>query len=282
MLKNKTFAIVVHACDRYKILFRGFEYFFNKYWQRNENIKCYFFTEEFSYESPTFKNIKTNVGEWADRLKRGLDQIPEKYVIYLQEDMWLTKFVDQDTIMQVLEFVQDNNIKNFKLHSSNVYKTTPTSFYINRLNIATIDKEGSDFLMSHQISVWDKEFLIKQLVSNEHPWRNERKGTKRMRKLSEPFYHLDLFAENGNAPINQNLDLLKRSEYMAISNNAMLNDRVFTFLKDLKDTKDEELQTYAGKLEFNFKNKITHDGNPPARKTDIIKRIKNYFLSLKK
>lgn len=40
------FALLVHSCDRYELLYKGFEYFFSKYWDFDVKCKYYFATEE--------------------------------------------------------------------------------------------------------------------------------------------------------------------------------------------------------------------------------------------
>ena len=75
---GKTIAVVVHACDRYALLYRGFEYFFKKHWPAEVAINNYYFlTEEADTDSTFFKNIKTGMGEWSDRLENALKKIPE-------------------------------------------------------------------------------------------------------------------------------------------------------------------------------------------------------------
>lgn len=270
-------ALLVHSCDRYEFLYKGFYFFFSKYWDPRINCKCYFATEEKNTIFQNFENIKSGKGEWADRLAYLLkEKISEKYIIYFQEDMWLNKKVNGDFFNQLFDLAIQKNWQQVKLHSSEVYKTIATDVFIEGFNIAKVDNRNSNFLMSHQVTLWNKEFLLKQLHKKEHPWRNERKGTKRLKKSDPEILHVDYFAENGGKENNINNDPVLRSEYHTVSLNAVVNDNIRFYLIELKNAGLENKQ-YGDSLEYHYRNKITHDGKQKPRKVDIFKRIKNWL-----
>jgi hypothetical protein len=271
--ENSNFALIVHACDRYQLLYKGFEYFFKKFWPEIDGIRLYFLTEEADYQWDRYINIKTGKGEWSDRLRIGLEKLTEPYIIYMQEDMWLNKPVNAETLDGILNYVIRHKPILLKLHSSEVYKTKPSDILISGLRIAEIDNKISNYLMSHQISIWNREFLISQLQHKEHPWRHERKGTQRLKKLDHKLFQVDLFAENGKPPINENVSNDLRSEYQTISVNGMLNDNALPFIEELVVSEVPEIEVYGKKLLGNFKNKVTHDGLPKPRKKGIVNYI---------
>ena len=274
--QNNNIALLIHSCDRYELLYKGFEYFFLKYWNFNIDCTCYFATEEKEVTIRGFKNIRSGKGEWADRLSFLLkEKVKEEYVIYLQEDMWLNKKINAGFFNELFTLAKENNWDQIKLHSSTVYKTHPTDLYIHGFNISKIDNKNSDFLMSHQVTLWKKEFLLAQLHKREHPWRNERKGTTRLKKINPEIYQIDYFAENGNREINKNYNPVLRSEYYTISINGILSDNVQPFIR--KMMLDKKLSDYAAQLQYNYKHKLTHDGNPKPRKIDIFKRTKKWI-----
>jgi len=269
-------ALLVHACDRYAFLYEGFGYFFSRFWDRNVPCSYYFATEEITAAVPGFTNIRSGKGEWADRLKILLQEsVKEEYVLYFQEDMWLHKPVNGKVIAQLAELAARNSWNQVKLHSSEVYKTNGTDIFIEGFNVAVVDNAASDFLMSHQVTLWRKDFLLAQLHKNEHPWRNERKGTKRLKKLNAPIHHIDLFAEDGKPPINHNQPDVIRSEYFTVSRNAMLSGNVLPYIAMLQQGSAAE-QAYAYALQEHYDNKVTHDGKPQPRKDDIFKKTKNW------
>lgn len=274
MGKHKV-ALIVHSCDRYELLYQGFNFFFSRYWGVNEAVKCYFATEEIGVDFENFENIRSGKGQWSNRLSTLLDQIAEDYVIYFQEDMWLSKAVDQSVLSELIDLAILNQWKQVKLNSSPVFSTLKGETFLNGLNISKLNNAQSGFLMSHQVTLWNKDFLKQQLPPNEHPWRNERKGTKRLKKLNPEIYHIDLFSENGHQPNNENKSTAATGAYSTISQNATLNPQAAPFLAAL--WKDSSMQRYAAQLQHNYDLQITHDGKAKPLKKDLFKRIKTWI-----
>jgi hypothetical protein len=62
-----------------------------------------------------------------------------------------------------------------KLHNGNkTYITEKTDKIVHKKNVSLVNK-NSDYLLSHAVSLWKKDFLIEQLnkKSNETPRENE-------------------------------------------------------------------------------------------------------------
>jgi len=274
MTNENRFAIVVHACDRYEFLFKGFHYFFMKHWGVQPGCNVYFISENKDISLPGLTNIKSGSGPWSDRLRNALGQLEEEYVIYIQEDAWLAKPVDRNFFAQLFDFIERHPVKVLKLHSSDIYVTEATGDYIDGLNIAKLDMAKSRFLMSHQISLWNREFLMGQLPAGEHPWRNERKGTKRLKALGYPIYHIDYFSDSGKEAINKNRVSAPASLYYTVSTNSMLRDVAMPFIEEL--WQKPETREYAEALKHHFDNRITHDGQPGARKTGVWDKAKKW------
>lgn len=271
--QKPTVALLVHSCDRYQLLYQGFETFFNKYWPLSIPCNYYFATENLSVQLKGFKNIQSGSGQWSDRLRTLLKKIEEPYILYFQEDMWLDKPVNTTFFDKLFALAKQENWQQVKLHSSEVYKTNPTGFFIDGFNISKLDNAASDFLMSHQITLWNKQFLLQQMAKDEHPWRNERKGTKRLRKLDPEIYQVDYFSENGKPAINQNKPGIERSGYFTVSENSTLNIVSLPYIETLKKG-SEANKKYAAELQNHYNNQLTHDGKPKPRKEDIFKKIK--------
>ena len=278
---NNKVALLVHACDRYEFLYEGFDHAFSKNWDFKIPCNYYFATEVKDAKLKGFTNIKSGKGEWADRLATLLRSIEEEYVLYFQEDMWLSKPVNPAFFKELFDFADKNSAQLIKLHSSDVYTTKQTDNFIEGFNVSGIDNKASHFLMSHQITLWKKDFLLAQLYKKEHPWRNERKGTKRLKKLNPLIHHIDYFAENGAIEINSNKNPIKRSEYYAVSFNSTLNFNATRFIDELKSGSAEE-KKYAEELQNHYDNDLTHDGKPKPKKVDLFKKFKTWFLNRKK
>jgi hypothetical protein len=278
MIKSQV-ALIVHSCDRYQLLFAGFEYFFKAHWDFEIPFHYYFATETLDVDIAGFQNIKSGKGQWSDRLTRLLDQVDEEYILYFQEDMWLNKPVDKEFFVMLLSLTLEHSWQQVKLNSSAVFKTAKTPVWIKGFNVSRLINPESQYLMSHQITLWNKQFLKAQLKPNEHPWRNERRGTKRLRRIDPEIYHVDYFAENGHPPINENAPGIVRSEYQSISSNCTLNRAIVPYITHLKS--DEQFGSYALLLEDHYLRNLTHDGAPKPLKKDFFKRMKDWLVKKK-
>ncbi len=275
--KPTDFALLVHSCDRYQFLYPGFSLFFSKYWDFNIPCNYYFATEKLDVNIDRFKNIKSGRGEWSDRLAKLIrEQISEKYIIYFQEDMWLNKPVDRKFFEALFNLIETNQWKQVKLSSAGVYQTEPTEFAVAGFTVAKLDNKRSGYLMSHQVTVWERGYLLTQLPKNEHPWRNERKGTKRLKKLDPEIFQIDYFEENAGAPLNENPNPILRSGYQTVSENSKLNGRVLPYITALKE--ESGFENYSDQLQQHYNKQLTHDGEPKPRKVDPIKRVKNWLI----
>ena len=275
--EQKKVALLVHSCDRYEFLYKGFEYFFLNHWDFSIPCHYYFSTEMIDTNIHGFENIKSGKGEWSDRLIKILrDAIKEDYILYFQEDMWLTKNVNAKFFIQLFQQAFENNWKQVKLNSSEVYKTKKTNIFIEGFNISEINNTESKFLMSHQVTLWKKDYLLDQLLKNENPWRNEKRGSKRLKKINPKIMHADYFSENGKREINENGQMNGRSEYQTISINSILNQNVLSFIKKLKMGDIEQLR-YADELQVHFDNNLTHDGKVKPRKEDLFKKLTKWI-----
>ena len=149
----------MHTCDKYSELWDSFVYYFDKHFK--DNLKKYIATEEKKVNYKGWINIKTGKGEWSDRLRIALKQIPDDQIFYIQEDIWLDKDFELPKCIHVC----------------------PTNKYL-KTKGGVFEKE-SDYLMNHKPAIWDKEFFLKYLKPNQTPWENEKKESIEIRKNND-------------------------------------------------------------------------------------------------
>lgn len=172
--------IVLHTCDKYKEFWKPWYYFTRKYIKNP--CKIYFLSEE---EDPEFVDdvivIKTGKGEWGQRLLDGLNKIPEKYVFYMQEDFWPCKPMD---LSEFSEY--------FINYAMDVLRITETCEYFSLENTHTENlykfSQNSEYLMTHQFSLWNKAFFMKYINPEDNPWQNELQQSKKIAKNPHSIY----------------------------------------------------------------------------------------------
>lgn len=177
----KDVPIVLHTMDSYLDYWDYWFYFFNKYCSDYlDNV--IFCTETIE---PTFcnrvKTFKTGKGEWGERLIKILSSIDSKYLFYMQEDFWpISEF---PFTQELLNFTQQQKLNCFRI-------SEPCQFY----NIFPVSKniyqytQNSLYTLSHQFSMWDKNFLYDFILPHENPWTNEVEGSKRINKKRHKIY----------------------------------------------------------------------------------------------
>ena len=156
-LAEEKAAILIHTFDAYRRYWEGWLHFFQKY-HPEPQWHIYFAVEDldvsqvvknFPTSSPYYHQIHCGKGEWGQRLLTALKQIPEKYVLYLQEDFWLTSPLKIEFLNDALDIVKTQNLLSLKLQQSCEHDIgLPTDYNNPRWYIGT-----------HQPSLWNKEFL---------------------------------------------------------------------------------------------------------------------------
>ena len=90
----KDLAIVVHTMDKYEFCWEGWYETFKRHWNFDLGIDIYFANEVKDVNFDGIIQLKTDIGEWSDRLDRAFNMIPHKNVLYWQEDMWMLSELD--------------------------------------------------------------------------------------------------------------------------------------------------------------------------------------------
>jgi len=165
---EETPPIILHTCDAYKKFWNPWFYFCKKF---IKSPRIYFLCEEIL---PDFASevtcIKTGKGEWGARLLRGLEQIPEKYIFYMQEDFWPCKPKDLS--------IYKEYIANYSMDALRI--TNGSYLYSLEHVDDTLFKftQNSQYLMTHQFSLWNKAFLTKNINKDHNPWLSEIEQSK--------------------------------------------------------------------------------------------------------
>ena len=166
-------SVLIHTFNGYNWLWGGCI----EGWKANydQDYPIYFGTDTEPDENTYFwhfKVLKSGEGSWSDRLSQLLSQIGTKYVFYAQEDHWPIKTVPN--LGKMMQLVEKYDLLRLHLAQNHSYYTTEM-----RGEIGFFDPK-SKYLVSHQPSIWDREFLMSMVSQNETPWINEYEGTKRL------------------------------------------------------------------------------------------------------
>lgn len=196
--------ILVNSCDAYSDTWYPFFKLLKRYWPDRE-FPIFLNTESKKFE---YDNLNINVINlpdklqnkkhvtWGKRMIETIKRIDSKYIIFMLDDFFLTDYVDNVRIKQILSWMEDNeNIAVFSLYpvSKSKYEDIISDKYP---GFCLRNKKGP-YRYNCQAAIWRKDELIRCFRKTENPWEWELNGNKRSFKSKREYYALN---DNTNLP----------------------------------------------------------------------------------
>lgn len=157
-MRNNDFAILVVSCDAYMDVV---DIFFDLLEKNMPWIKCNCYLinnmAKFHRKNVTVLNCGTELN-WIGRLRKALLTIPEKYVLYFQEDYLIGSSVDEKTIYNAVQMMRDKNIWYYKI--DNLPKIKKKVSYCPYLSYIPSNKRYGINLLT---SIIDKDVYLSKL-----------------------------------------------------------------------------------------------------------------------
>ncbi len=193
-------SVIIQSCDNYEKFWNGWYLSFSRYWNWDLKWPIHFCTEtkDIPFNDDRILNLKSpaslDSSGFSNRMIDILKQVKTKYVLYMQEDMWPIVPVQYNVFKKSLHKIRKNDWNCLRLHEKlwGSYEFIKTSQFVEDKRILKA-KNNSEWLLTHNACIWNREFLISVLQENENPWQNEIQGTVRIaRKYVDPkIYHLN-------------------------------------------------------------------------------------------
>lgn len=208
-------AIIVMSCDAFEDVWQAFFTLFDRYWADCPFPK-YFCTDTKPAKQTGFIDITPGKNlAWSYRLQYALQEIPQKYVLFLQEEFLLLKPADSKRVIEYLALLQKENAATLRIFPS----PAPQSSYKDYTNIGLIEPDAP-YRVSCQAAIWDKEVLLSEVIkADENIWQFELEGSKRSKNISKPFLSLYIDEageplENGNYPYTYFCTAISKGRWM--------------------------------------------------------------------
>jgi len=175
-------AILVNSSDGFRDCWYPFFHLLETHWP-SCRFPLYLNVEEATYEHPSLKvrclnHPRLPSGEnvpWSDRLIDSLQAIPERYVMYMQEDYFLDAPVRDDLVEDCLRIVAEEGVGCVHLTGFGSRGGTKTAERPYLVDVPRI----SHYRMSTQAAIWDKDVLLSCVRRRETVWETEILGTIR-------------------------------------------------------------------------------------------------------
>jgi len=158
---------------------------FNKYIPNAEcTIMCYEYpdfkihlTDNVKIISITDGKTDPGISNWASSIRKYFETIKDKYIILSLDDYIILDHLDAKTFSADMDFVINNDIKRYALggKSKKYYEFEEWNGFLRFT-------KNSPYRISAQVSVWNREYLMRYLRDDWTPWDFEIKGATESRK----------------------------------------------------------------------------------------------------
>lgn len=155
-------AIVVMSCDAYRDVASIFFELKKKYMSWWDG-PCYYIDEEGDFDFPCVQTIHAGKNmDWNGRLKYALNVIPEKYVLYFQEDYLIGNPVDAQNLLDAVNYMRMNDIWYYKIDNfPKIRRIIPGTHYLS--SIPSNKRYGINLLTA----IIEKTHFLKMLPQND-------------------------------------------------------------------------------------------------------------------
>jgi hypothetical protein len=163
--------ILVLSCDKFCDLWRPYFSLFQEYYDGSSQV--YLGSNTVTFEGDKITTIYSGEDtDWSTSCRNILRQIPNKYILLLLEDIFITSKIDSDKINQHLQYMKDNKAKHIHLAPT----PKPDKWVLDQ-EFGVYEK-GAPYRVN-VVGYWDKEYLLSLLLDGESPWDFEIKGSYR-------------------------------------------------------------------------------------------------------
>lgn len=180
LVSKDEIALLVSSFDHYSVCWEPFCHGLQKYWLDHLQL-LYFITNE--KDPPCGQAIKVGQDRgWAGNLLYALEQIDIPYILYAQEDYWLTAPVNNKAILDYAALL-DNGVADY----IRLYPAPPPTLPFPGDDRLGILDTHAEYRTSLQMALWRKSVLQELLVPGETPWQFEVQGSRRSRVYADRF-----------------------------------------------------------------------------------------------
>jgi hypothetical protein len=198
-------ALVISSCDAFFDAWQPFNAFLEKFWP-DCPLEIFLVTNELSIRSPRIRALAVGPDRgWSSNLLVALEQIAHPYLLYLQEDYFLTAPVDRAQMAKDLVAVIASGADSLCFRA----RSEPDVGFQALNERFGIVPLASDGRTRCQITLWKRSALQSILRQGETAWNFEARGSARtqaMRILS--------YRSRENTPIPYLMSAISRGFWM--------------------------------------------------------------------
>jgi hypothetical protein len=172
-------SVVVSSCDRFFDAWRPFAFFFRKFWA-DCPFKVYLIVNRLRIRSEFIRPIRVGRDrDWATNMQIALQQVTTPYVLYMQEDYFLTEEVNREQLATDMTKAFQQHIDSLCFFDLSLlepdFAEIDTPF-----GVVPKSSKGRTRL---QTTLWKRDALASVLKPGENAWEMEARGSERTERL---------------------------------------------------------------------------------------------------
>lgn len=193
--------LLVHSGDRGSWIWPTFHFWYRKNWLSASVCDTVFLGETYAPDWDGVIPMTTGKTPWGVGILNALDKMNCKYFFYTHEDSCICEPSRTDKIAKLIEFMKEHDVQLMKTcgwdggFNDAARPMVETDMKMDGETIWQYNN-NSGYLISHQISLWNKEFFKSCIKPAYSPWDSEMEGSDELRKR-----HIPIYAYRGKAPI---------------------------------------------------------------------------------
>jgi len=191
-------AVLISSCDAFNDCWAPMIYSLKKYWS-DCPFPIYFISNYYKIDDEKIKFINVGIDKgFASNLSFALKKIECDYIIYFQEDYFLTDYVNTDAIQKHIIHCRENNIVFLKIHANDFlfrdnYRINESDYCKNPIDIR--------YSINTSVAIWERETLEKLCVEGYSGWEWERNIISFINKngieINSEMLHSSCYKEKG-------------------------------------------------------------------------------------
>jgi len=194
---EKIACLLVHSGDRGKWLWPFWHRWYAQNWNCGDVLDTVFLseTEDFDITDSRIITDKTGRAPWGSGLIHYLKRCPYKYVMYHHEDYFIDRQCQPDIVKRIITVMEQAKLNLVKCCGywagdpdwERSDRSTILNYPVGDFPIVQYPQKHA-YLISHQSSIWNKEFLLSTIQPQYTPWCHELEGTDALRSLDIPVH----------------------------------------------------------------------------------------------
>lgn len=249
-------AVVIVGDDEHDHLWPAFFKYFDEYWDTSFDAKIYFISENKDVKHKGVLNIKTGKQTFGKRLSLGLQQIPEKNVLLLMEDYFLTKKVDAKFFKEAFELVSAHSMDRLGINfKTNLMTYEALNMKVQKFQVSKIKTDSRYAVSLH--GIWNREFLLSVLGEKDTQDDVENNATARVHKhnLAKALYYcpghedwyINAWSKGFLTPEGHKMFFkVPESSEKGSGKSSEKNDGLSEGINQLKEWDDKKLEDHMG------------------------------------